>query len=144
MPPGAWRDTSAVGETENVRRVRETIEAFNQGDHDRILGGLDHDFELRRAAQSPDSDEVIRGPDAFRRWLQPDAFESMRLDVEEITEGSGKVLVDGWVRGVGQGSGVEITQRAYVVYTISGERIAAMEVFFDAAEARRAAGLEGA
>ena len=134
-------ESSRRSESANVRRVRQTIEAFNRGEHERILGGLRPDFEFRRAANAPDSDEVVKGHDEFRRWLQPEAFESMTLEIEEIAEASGSVLVMGRGRGVGRGSGVEISQRTYIVYTMDGDRIAAMEVFFDLVGARRAAGL---
>jgi ketosteroid isomerase-like protein len=130
-----------MSESENVRRVRQTIEAFNRGEHERIVAGVDPGFELKRASEAPDSDEVVRGPGAFARWLRPDAFESMRLEIDGITEVGEKVLVEGHARGVGRGSGVEIDQHVYVLYTVSGDRITAMEVFFDLADAEKAAGL---
>ena len=116
--------------------------AFNRGDFDTAARDFDPDIELIRAG----TETPIKGAHAVRAWMEPNAFESMQVDVLELTVTDDKVLVRQMVRARGSGSGVDITSLMWSVWTCGADGLwVRMEVFLthEDVEARRAAGLEG-
>lgn len=140
MPRGPCRDNSAVAERKAIRVVRESIEAFNRGEFDRIAADTDPDFELLRADEVLDG-ETLSGPEAMRRYFEPDAFQSTTYEVEEIVDCGSVIYVEGTSRAVGAGSGAAVEARVFLVYTLEGEHLKRMQIFFDRDAARRTAGL---
>jgi ketosteroid isomerase-like protein len=136
----ARRDTYRVPERKAIRVVRESIEAFNRGEFDRIAAATDPDFELLRAGEAPDG-ETLSGPEAMRRYFEPDAFRSTTFEIEKIVDGGAAIIVEGTSHAIGAGSGAAVEARIFLVYTLAGERLKRMQIFFDRKEAERAAGL---
>ncbi len=131
-----------MGESEQAARIRAGIEAFNRGDHEAVLELLSDDVEWKRVDGLPESDELIRGRDALREHLKPDVFASGRLEVVEMVEGDGVILVRGVFHATGAGSGIELDTETYAVYCITPEGLAwRVENWRDRADAERSSGL---
>ena len=115
MPPG-------------IDLVRGIIDALNRGDVDEMLEHMDPDFEWRPLEASPVA-SVYRGREQVRRYVEDwlGTFESLRLDLEELTEQGDQVLtiVRGHARG--RASGVQLDSPFCQVWTVSDGVALAME-----------------
>jgi ketosteroid isomerase-like protein len=111
-----------------IELVRELIDALNRGDVDRMLDGLDADFEWRPLEASPVA-RVYRGREQVRHYVEDwlHTFESLRVDVEDATEVGGCVLAVVWGRGRGRASGVWLDTRYCQVWTVRDGIAVAME-----------------
>jgi ketosteroid isomerase-like protein len=130
-------------ETEVAQKIRAGYLAFNDGDFDSMLHALAEDFELHRRLGGPDDSHVIRGRDAFRQYLEPNVFSTMRSEVEEVLESPGRVLIEATSTAVGAGSGIEVTGKSWQVWEHDGSRAHRMTLFASRADAESAAGLGG-
>lgn len=130
-----------VSESEAARKVRQGIEHFNEGDFEAIRPLLAEDFEMHRVLYGHVDGEVIRGAGAFIEWMGPEVFSSMQVEIRDLREADGRVLVEIGVRAVGAGSGIEIALDSFQVWEHDGERIHRLTTFRDLADAERQAGL---
>ena len=109
---------------------------MNEGDHDRAADMFAIDAEVQRVDQFG----MVRGREAIRRWLAPDAIEQQAA-VTALEESGDHVLATCDLRIRGTGSGVEVANTLYAVFTFRGTQVSRMEVYFQRAEAAAAAGL---
>ena len=119
---------------ENVEIVRR----FVVGDLEDALVYADPDI-----VWNPIEEEASQGPDAVRasmaRWMgEWDEYEQV---VEELIDLGDRVFGTFSLRGRGRGSGIEIDQRLYSVYTLRDGKVARMDEYATRAEALEAAGL---
>ena len=112
----------------SVELVREIVDALNRGDVDGMLARMDPDFEWRPLEASPVAREH-RGHEQVRDYVEDwlGTLDSLRLDLDEATEVSGRVLVMVRAHGRGRASGVELNTRFCQVWTVSGGKAVAME-----------------
>jgi ketosteroid isomerase-like protein len=122
--------------TTRFELIRAGIAAMNEGDYDRTADMFAIDAEVQRADQFG----TVRGREAIRRWLAPDAIEQQGA-VIALEESGDHVLATCDLRIRGTGSGVEVANTVYVVLTFRGTQVSRMEVYFQQAEAAAAAGL---
>ncbi len=108
-----------------------------QGEHDRAAEMFALDAEVQRVDQFG----VLRGRDAIRRWLAPDTLQPLRIAVSALEESGDRVLATCETLMRGTGSGVELANTLYVVFTFRGAEVSRMEVYLARAEAEAAAGL---
>jgi hypothetical protein len=126
-----------LADEEMIERLRNAYDAFNRAEFDAMLTLAHPDIVMVRAGGQGE----LRGPDAIRSWLEPDAFESQVLEpVSHEVEGS-RVLVH--VRGTmrGAGSGIEMEIGAWTVWSFGDDgRVTRVENFLEHEEdeARRA------
>ena len=99
---------------ELIACVREVIDAVNSGDFDRAVQKAHPDIVFVRLTGQPD----LRGRDAMRTWMEPDAFESMSYENVEFETAGNRVLVSAHVRGRGAGSGIEMETDTFAVWTL--------------------------
>ena len=94
---------------QNLEGVRRGYEAFNRGDLDQVLEGLDPEIEWHVPPILPE-ETVYNGHDGVRElWRNlEDAFEKVEIVVEEMFEADDKVVTMAAVRGRGMGSGAEV------------------------------------
>jgi ketosteroid isomerase-like protein len=127
---------------ENVEIVRRHLEAYLAGDNETALAAYDPAVEFDTSVR-PDG-RVHRGrqgvAEAMRVWTG--AFENWRLDVKEYIDAGDKVLVVVRESGRGKGSGLEIDQDAFGVFTLRDGRIVHWKGFVDRNDALKAAGIE--
>jgi ketosteroid isomerase-like protein len=130
---------------ENVKVVRETVDAANRRDPDAFLASLHPDVEWDDRAGFAGLRRVYRGQAEARQWFEGavvEPWESLHLQVEEIIEGSeGGVLVGGPISGRGRASGAEAEIRVWQVLWVADGKIARRQLFWARDEALEAAGL---
>jgi ketosteroid isomerase-like protein len=128
---------------ENVEIVRRMLEDYLRGDNEAALAAYDPDVEFD-ATVRPDG-QIFHGPagvaEAMRTWTG--AFEDWKMEVQEIVDAGDKVMVGDRQTGRGKGSGIEIDDRTFSVYTLRGGKIVHLRFFFDRDQALEAAGLRG-
>jgi ketosteroid isomerase-like protein len=129
-----------MSESENVRRLRDLVETFNSGDFDAVMEFVHPDVELKLVEGSI-TGESLRGAEAVRRWLEPDAFESIQLQIEAVHEHGDRLLVDTIAHSRAAGSGIELDQRVYQVVTMREGRASLVEHWLDRERALESAGL---
>jgi ketosteroid isomerase-like protein len=125
---------------EIIARLRRFYEAFNRDDFDAATEVAHPEIELVRPTGQP----PLRGADALRAWMQPDAFEEQQLEALEFSVKGNKVLVRHHATGRGAGSGIEVEDDGWSVWTLNEDGLATrLEFYLDhqEAEALEAAGL---
>ena len=85
-----------------------------------------------------------RGVSAFGEAADSvtNTFEGARIEFEQFIDAGENVVVIGTLRGVGQGSGMEIGHRQGYVWTIRDGKAVRFEWFNEPAAALRAAGMD--
>jgi len=126
---------------EVISSLRRAYDAFNRGDFDTAIERTHPEIEF----VPPGGQAPLRGADAFRAWMEPDAFEEQTLEPREFRVQGNKVLVLQHTRARGAGSGIELDLEAWVIWTFDDDGLATrVEGFLphQEAEAFKAAGLE--
>jgi uncharacterized protein len=118
------------------------LDAFFRGDVDAVFRSFDPEVEFRPPPESPEFD-TYHGHDglnrAFSRWLG--AWESIRFDEPDYVDAGDRVLAAHHQWGRSKGKGVEVRLDVFNVFTVRGGKIVRYEMFYERAEALRAAGL---
>jgi ketosteroid isomerase-like protein len=107
---------------ENVQIVADLYELYARGDVEALLGRVDPDVEVDLTDRLPD-EEVMRGREAYRSFLESgfDIWAEFRVEVEELVDAGDAVIVMVRTVAVGEGSGVEVSERvAHVVWLRDG------------------------
>ena len=86
---------------------------------------------------------VDHGRDAVLEFLKPDIFERQEAHVIGITTHGEKLLVHAKFRGAFSGSGIELEQEGWQLWTIRDGLGAKLQAFLDRDQALEAAGPEG-
>ena len=130
---------------ENVEAVEFGIDAFNADDTDAFVAHWDPDCEFFSVTGSQMNATPYRGHDGIRRYCREteETWEELRLEVDRILEGKddGVVVVIGFLRGEGRGSGVLVEQKIGMVFELRDRKVRSCRAYSDPAEALEAAGL---
>ncbi len=126
---------------ENVKLVRQAVEALLRRDRDAWFAIHDEDFEIVPIRDWPEG--AVRGREAgwdFSMRIR-DSFEWVPIEVEHVAAGADKVLghLRYELRGAGSGAEVELDQ--WFVVTVREGKFLRLQWFTDGVEARKAAGL---
>ncbi len=99
--------------------MREIVGALNQGDLDAMLARMDPSFEWRPLENSPVA-RVHRGHDQVRHYVEDwlATFESLRLELEELTEAGEHVVAVVLGHGRGRVSELALESRFCQLWTI--------------------------
>ena len=127
-------------DNELIERLRRNSEALNRGDFDAAMEMAHPDIVFVRPGGLP----KLRGVDAVRAWMEPDAFESQRIELLDVEIEGNKVLTKQRTMARGAGSGIEMQIDSLIVWTFDEEgQVTRVEAFLmqDEEAARRAAGL---
>jgi len=127
-------------DNELIERLRRNSEALNRGDFDAAMEMAHPDIVFVRPGGLPE----LRGADAVRAWMEPDAFESQRIELLDVEIEGNKVLTKQRTMARGAGSGIEMQIDSLIVWTFDEEgQVTRVEAFLmqDEEAARRAAGL---
>ena len=125
---------------EIISTMRRTYEAFSRGDFDAAIEVAHPEIELALpGGQSP-----LRGADAVRAWMEPDALEDQQAELLELRVNGNKALVRSRNRARGAGSGIEIDVELWAVWTLDDDgQVTRIEGFLghEKDEALKAAGV---
>jgi ketosteroid isomerase-like protein len=126
--------------SERAERWRPAFEAFNRT-HELDLENYHPDVEWHTRADLPDSG-TYRGREKIARmvagWVE--AFEDLRNEPGEMTELSGKIVMDMHVHGRVRGSGDEVDMDEVWVVTERDEKIVEIREYNTKEEALRSLG----
>src|SRR5262249_23489022 len=115
-------------EDERLEQLRQIYDAFSRGDADGVTATSHPDIVVVRAA----SQGELRGVEAIRAWVEPDAFSSQVVEPVGFWVDGDKVLV--YLRGVarGAGSGIELEIGSWTVWTFDDDGLVTrVQVFLD-------------
>jgi SnoaL-like domain len=125
---------------EIIDRLRRAYEAYCRAEVEAAMELAHPEIEfIPPGGQSP-----LRGADALRAWMEPDAFEEQQIQPREFRIQGNKVLVRQHIRARGAGSGIELDIEGWTVWTFDDDGLATrMEGFLphQEDEALEAAGL---
>jgi ketosteroid isomerase-like protein len=127
---------------ENVEVVRRMYDAYARGDYELTLSYHDPEIEFSQPAQEPGAGTyhghqgIIR---AMTKWVG--AWDDYRVEVEELVDSGDHVLAKTRHHGRGKSSGVEVERQIFQLYTLRNGRIVRTRMYYDEAEARKAAGM---
>lgn len=125
---------------EIINSLRRTYEAFSRGDFDTAMEIAHPEIELALpGGQSP-----LRGADAVRAWMEPDALEDQQAELLELRVNGDKALIRSRNRARGAGSGIEIDVELWAVWTLDDDgRVTRIEGFLghEKTDALAAAGM---
>ena len=127
----------AIPEEELLERLHRGYEAFNRGDYAAATEWVHPDVVM--VSLSPGRTE-LRGAEALRAWMEPDAFESQKSEARKIEIEGDRALIRQHTRARGSGSGIEMEIGSWAVWTFDDEgRVTRIEYFLehDEDEARR-------
>ena len=126
---------------ENVEIVRQHMAAYESGNYDAALA-VYHPDVVVDASVRPEG-RVYRGregvAEAVRVWAG--TWEDWHWDIEELIDAGDRVLMDVREFGRGKGSGVEVAQQTFWVFTLRDGRIVHARILVDKSQALAAAGL---
>ena len=127
-------------EEQMVALARRTYERFNRGDLDAAVEVADPSIVLVRVGDQG----VVRGSEAVRAWMEPDAFESQAFDPLEFRVAGERVLIRGRVSTRGAGSGIEMELEAWTLWTFNEDgKVVRIENFLSHEEEAAVSALEG-
>jgi ketosteroid isomerase-like protein len=125
---------------ESFQIVDGLIDAWNRRDLHAALERMHPHCEVRPAGAT----EPLHGHDgvaaAFRDWF--DAFEKFTIETEDYSARGDRVLVAMRQRARGKGSGLEIEQRFYQLFTMRNGLVVRFEEYSEEADAWNALGKE--
>jgi ketosteroid isomerase-like protein len=125
---------------EIIARLRRSYEAYSRGDFDAAIEIAHPEVEL----VPPGGQAPLRGAEAVRAWMEPDAFASQDIEPLDFRIAGNKVLVRQHSRIRGAASGIEMEVELWVVWTLNDDGLVTrVENYLDhqKAEALEAAGL---
>jgi hypothetical protein len=126
-----------IPEEDLIERLRRVYELFNAEEFDAAVELAHPEIVfVRPAAQSE-----LRGAEALRAWMEPDAFESQVIEPKDFEAAGNRILVRQHSTARGAGSGIEIEIDSWTLWTFDDEGRATRMQFFlpnEEDEARRA------
>ncbi len=123
---------------ESFQIVDGLIDAWNRRDLPAALEQMHPQCEVRPV----EATETLHGHEgvaaAFRDWF--DAFEEFTMEAEDVIAHGDRVLVTMRQRARGKGSGLEIEERFYQLFTLRDGKVFRFEEYSEEADAREALG----
>ena len=130
-----------VPEEELLERLRRGYEAFNRGDYASATEWVHPDVVM--VSLSPGRTE-LRGAEALRTWMEPDAFESQTTEARDVEVQDNRALIRQHTRARGSGSGIEMEIGSWSVWTFDEEgRVTRIENYMDHEEGDARRSFEG-
>jgi ketosteroid isomerase-like protein len=127
----------SLPEEDLIEQLRRVYELFNAEDFDAAVELAHPDIVFAR----PGAQSEVKGVDALRAWMEPDAFESQVLEPEAFETDGNTVLVRQHATARGAGSGIEMEMESWTLWTFDRDGKATRLEFFlphQEDEARRA------
>ena len=128
---------------ENVEIVRAICDDFARGDYEGALEKLDEEIEFVGPEDLIAGRRSWHGREGVREGMTSfmGAWNDYHYEVRDMIGCGEEVMVEGWQRGRGKGSGVEVSESIYTVYSVRDGRVIRYRLFRDRDLALEAAGL---
>jgi ketosteroid isomerase-like protein len=111
---------------ELIVRLKRNSEAINRGDFDTAIQMADPDIVFVRPGGLPE----LRGVEAVRGWMEPDAFESQAYELVDYEVEGSRMLTRQRTIARGAGSGIEMEIESLSVWTFNDDgKVTRVEVF---------------
>jgi ketosteroid isomerase-like protein len=123
-----------------IDALRRVHDAFNRGDFDAAVAIAHPEVEFVPVG----GQASLRGAEALRAWMEPDAFEEQRIEPLDFRVEGKKVLVRLHTQARGAGSGIDLDLEMWIVWTFDHDLLVTrVEAFLphQESEALEAAGL---
>lgn len=128
---------------EKVETVRAIYDAWLRGDFDAVFRNIHADVEFSGPPDFSGGGRLYHGHDGMRealaQWIG--SWEDYRFGLGKLIGCGDDVLVEGHQHGRGKGSGVEVSESIYSVWTVKGGLAVRQRMFRDRGQALEAAGL---
>ena len=125
MEGGILRPVTLTGE-EMIERLRRNNDAINRGDFDTAIQMADADVVFVRPGGLPE----LRGVEAVRAWMEPDAFESQTYELLGFEVEENRILTRVRTSARGAGSGIEMEIDSLTVWSFNQQgKVARVEAF---------------
>jgi ketosteroid isomerase-like protein len=116
----------SLTDEELIERLRRHNDAINRRDFDLAVEMARPDIVFVRPGGLPD----LRGVEAVRAWMEPDAFESQTIELTSFEVEGNRVLTRQRTTARGAGSGIEMEIDTFALWTFDDHgRVAQVEVF---------------
>ncbi len=122
-----------------IEALRRQTDAINSGDFDSAIELAAPDIVFVRPGGLPE----LRGTEAVRAWMEPDAFASQTYELLSCEAAGDRMLTHTRTIARGAGSGIEMEVDSLTVWTFNDDgKVTRVEAFLtaDEADARRALG----
>ena len=128
---------------ENVEVVRALTAAYARRDYEAALSGLADEVEFVAPTDVSGGGQVWHGREGTRRGIAAflAIWEHYHYETRKLIDCGDDVLEEGWQRGRGRGSGVEVSEAFYTVWTVRSGLVTQLRMFRDRAQALEAVGL---
>jgi ketosteroid isomerase-like protein len=129
-----------------ARAIRDGTEAYNRRDREALFATADPDVEFNQIGQpvGVDTEDRYHGHEGVRRYFAAidEAWETNRLEPQEVIDFGDRYLVLHRLRNRGRGSGAEVEQEMGLFLTYSRGMLVRADYYWSRDEALEAAGLE--
>jgi ketosteroid isomerase-like protein len=128
----------------NVDLVRRLNAAFNRGDIEGLLAGIDPDFETTVPAEFSAEPDTYRGPEGMRRYFDSfrEAMRQIHFHQETIRDAGNCVVVAVRLTAVGRSTAIPVEQRFAQVWSLRDSKAVGVRTYPSLPEALNAVGLE--
>ena len=136
------RQVRTTGAVENL--IRQGVEAINRRDADSFVALASPDVEWEDSIFWSEGVRTYRGRAELREWFKRvfvEPWESLLMEVTEITEADDRVLTGSILTARGKDSGVETVLRFWQVVWLADGKATRRQIFLERAEALEAAGM---
>src|SRR5262245_57579384 len=127
---------------ENVEIVRAIYRAYGHGDYRAAFEHMDKGIEWVGPPDISNSG-VAWGHEGVRRsmanWVG--TWEDLHFELRELIDCGDQILAAGFQRGRGKGSGVEVSEEIFSVWTVRAGKVVRQRMFRDRNQALEAAGV---
>ena len=129
-----------ISDDQKIERIDGLFARMNAEDYDAAIELAHPDVVLIRAGGAGE----VRGIEALREWMEPDAFESQVTEHLGFEVHGERVLSRVRSQARGAGSGIEIDIDAWIIYSFDDEgRMTRVEIFLEHEEDEARRSLRG-
>ena len=118
--------------------IRKAYEAWNTRDYDSISELLDPQVEIDASSHALNP-YVRHGHEGFLQVIEEvaEAWDRWRVEADEFIDLADRTVVAGRIRARGRGSGIELDQPAYNVWTVRDGKVTRLAFYMDRDQALR-------
>lgn len=136
-------DTGRALSSQNLETVRRVAAAFNAGDVDGFVAGLDPHVELHSLRAQLEGKPYRGHAGARKMFIDFDEdWEELRIEIDELRDADEEVVALCHLRSRGRASRVDLDVPVGFVWRLRAGKVVYGKIYSEQADALRAAGLE--